>query len=165
MSAGVLNMRKKRFRKAQMKTTETIIVLIIFFILLAGGMVFYAKIQMYTSKQDAEKAQEQDAISIEQKIRHLSEIPCTNDGTVVFDCYDLSKIHALQDVISDHELYYSSTIFKNSHVTITSVYPVSDEITLFEYAYASEATAVQPFRTPVTLYDPITDSYNFGYMT
>ena len=102
MSAGVLNMRKKTFRKAQMKTTETIIVLIIFFILLAGGMVFYAKIQMYTSKQDAEKAQEQDAISIEQKIRHLSEIPCTNDGTVVFDCYDLSKIHALQDVISHH---------------------------------------------------------------
>ncbi len=152
-------------RKAQMKTTETIIVLIIFFILLAGGMVFYAKIQMYTSKQDAEKAQEQDAISVEQKIRHLSELPCTNDGTVVFDCYDLSKIHALQEVISDHELYYRSIIFKNSRVTITSVYPVADEITLFEYAYASEATGVQPFRTPVTLYDPVSDSYNFGYMT
>ncbi len=159
---GCINMIQK---KAQLKTGETIIVLIIFFILLAGGMVFYAKIQLYTGKQDMQKAQELDAIAVEQRIRHLAEIPCTIDATVVFDCYDLSKIEALQETIVENELYYSSIIFKNSGVIVTSVYPTSAEIVLYEYPYASESSGAQPFRTPVTLYDPVTDSYSFGYIT
>ena len=141
-------------------------VMIIFFILLAGGMVFYARISSYTSKQQQEENQDISAISIEQRIRHLSEIACTNDAVVVFDCYDLSKIHALQQVIPDHSLYYQSIIFKNSKVTITSVYPTVDEILLFEPSSdTGQSTSSQPFRTPVTLYDPVTDTTNFGYIT
>lgn len=150
--------------KAQLKTGETIIVLIIFFILLAGGMVFYAKITAYTSKQQAEETEELSAISIEQRIRHLSEIACTNDAVVVFDCYDLSKIHALQEILPEHFLYYNSIIFKNSLVTITSVYPIQETILLYE-PQTGETTGSVPFRTPVTLYEPITDIYNFGYIT
>ncbi len=154
--------------KAQLKTGETIIVLIIFFILLAGGMVFYAKIQLFTGKQDLEEAQELDAIAVEQRIRHLAEIACTNVGitgsaTATFDCYDLSKIEALQETIAENKLYYSSIIFKNSGVNVTSVYPTSEEIMLYEYPY--ESSGAQPFRTPVTLYDPVTDIYSFGYIT
>ncbi len=151
--------------KAQLKTGETIIVMIIFFILLAGGLVFYAKISAYTSRQQAEETQELSAISIEQRIRHLSEIACTNNAVVVFDCYDLSKIHALEDVLSQHALYYSSIIFKNSLVRITSVYPIQDSIILYEASGTEESTAAVPFQTPVTLYDPLTDTYNFGYIT
>ncbi|MBI5002179.1 hypothetical protein HZC31_02240 [Candidatus Woesearchaeota archaeon] len=152
-------------KKAQLKTGETIIVLIIFFILLAGGMVFYAKIQLFTGKQDLQEAQELDAIAVEQRVRHLAEIPCTVDATVVFDCYDLSKIEALQETIADNSLYYSSIVFKNSGVVVTSVYPTSEEVVLYEYPYAAESSGAQPFRTPVTLYDPVTDSYSFGYIT
>ncbi len=152
-------------KKAQLKTGETIIVLIIFFILLAGGMVFYAKIQLFTGKQEAQEAQELDAIAVEQRVRHLAEIPCTIDATVVFDCYDLSKIEALQATIADNSLYYSSIVFKNSGVVVTSVYPTSEEVILYEYPYAAESSGAQPFRTPVTLYDPVTDSYSFGYIT
>src|SRR3989338_5752543 len=135
-------------KKAQLKTGETIIVLIIFFILLAGGMVFYAKIQLFTGKQDLQEAQELDAIAVEQRIRHLAEIPCTIDATVVFDCYDLSKIEALQATIADNSLYYSSIVFKNSKVNVTSVYPTSEEVILYEYPYAAESSGAQPFRTP-----------------
>lgn len=152
-------------RKAQLKTGETIIVLIIFFILLAGGLVFYAKIQLFTGKQEAEKVQELDAIAVEQRIRHLAEISCRTDATVVFDCYDLSKIEALQETIAENSLYYSSIIFRNAGVTVTSVYPTSEEVVLYAYPYAAESTGAQPFRTPVTLYDPLTDSYSFGYIT
>ena len=159
---GCIDMTQK---KAQLKTGETIIVLIIFFILLAGGMVFYAKIQLFTGKQDLQEAQELDAIAVEQRIRHLAEIPCTIDATVVFDCYDLSKIEALQETIADNSLYYSSIVFKNSGVVVTSVYPTSEEVVLYEYPYASESSGAQPFRTPVTLYDPVTGSYSFGYIT
>lgn len=139
--------------------------MIIFFILLAGGMVFYAKISTYTSKQQQEENLDLSAISIEQRIRHLSEISCTTDAVVIFDCYDLSKIHALQQIIPEHNLYYQSIIFKNSRVAITSVYPTLDEILLFEPSDTSQSTSSQPFRTPVTLYDPVTDTTNFGYIT
>ncbi|MFA6888781.1 MAG: hypothetical protein WC254_04770 [Candidatus Woesearchaeota archaeon] len=139
--------------------------MIIFFILLAGGMVFYAKISSYTSKQQQEENQDVNAISIEQRIRHMSEIACTTDAVVIFDCYDLSKIHALEQVIPNHNLYYESIIFKNSKVTITSVYPTEDEILLFEPGDTNQSMSSQPFRTPVTLYDPVSDTTNFGYIT
>lgn len=148
--------------KAQLKTGETIIVLIIFFILLAGGMVFYARISSYTAKQQKQETQELRAIAIEQRIRSLSEFACTRDAVVVFDCYDLSKIRALQETIPNHALYYGNIIFTNAKVTITSLYPQQEEIVLYE---SEEGMASQPFRTPVTLYDPVDDVYNFGYIT
>ncbi len=139
--------------------------MIIFFILLAMGMVFYAKIQTYTSAQKKQETQSLDAISLEQRVRHLSEIACSIDGTIVFDCYDLEKIKALQDVVSLYPLYYSSAVFQNSKITITSVYPVSTEIALYDSLASETSTGSQPYRTPVTLYDPVTDTYSFGYIT
>ncbi|PIN79538.1 hypothetical protein COV16_03595 [Candidatus Woesearchaeota archaeon CG10_big_fil_rev_8_21_14_0_10_34_8] len=152
-------------KKAQLKTGETIIVLIIFFILLAGGMVFYAKIQTYTSVKKVEEVQELNAIAIEQRIRHMSEISCTIDGSVIFDCYDIMKVEALQETIEDYKSYYGTVIFPNSRVVITSVYPDNEEVVLYDYGYSDESVAVEPFRTPVTLYNPRDDTYNFGYIT
>ncbi len=139
--------------------------MIIFFILLTGGLVFYARISSYTSTQQQEENQKLNAMSIEQRIRHLSEISCTNDAVVIFDCYDLSKIHALQQIIPYHTPYYQSVIFKNARVTITSVYPTQDQILLFEPVETRNSVRNQPFRTPVTLYDPLSDTTNFGYIT
>lgn len=148
-----------------MKTGETIIVLIIFFILLAMGMVFYAKIQTYTSAQKKQEMQSLDAIALEQRIRHLSEIACSTDGTVNYDCYDLQKIKALQKVVLEYPLYYSSAVFQNSKITITSVYPVTAEIALYDSGSSETSTGSQPYRTPVSLYDPVTDTHSFGYIT
>lgn len=152
-------------KKAQLKTGETIIILIIFFILLAGGMVFYAKIHTATAAQKAKEYQAIDANTIDQQIRHMAEIACTVDATVIFDCYDLYKIYGLQKTIQKYKLYYSAYIFKNSKVSITSVYPLSDSLVLYESEGLEEALGVVPYRTPVTIYNPITDTYNFGYIT
>lgn len=157
---GFINMKK-----GQLKTGETIIVLIIFFILLAGGLVFYAKIQTYTNAETAAETQELDAVAIEQRIRHLAEISCTIDGTVIFDCYDLSKITVFDDVIAENTLYYSTVVFPRASVSVTSVYPTEEGITLVVYSGANESLSAQPFRTPVTLFDPFTGEYNFGYIT
>jgi hypothetical protein len=152
-------------KKGQFKTGETIIVLIIFFILLAGGMVFYAKIAQYNAGKKTEEVEELAAIQIEQRIRHMSEIVCTIDASVIFDCYDLSKIYALQEVIQYHSLYYNSIVFVNSRVSVTLVYPKSEVIEFYDFGYADDATSSEPFRTPVTIYDPRDDTYNFGYIT
>ncbi len=152
-------------KKAQLKTGETIIVMIIFFILLAGGMIFYAKINTYTSHKKTEETQDLNAIQIEQRIRNLAEIVCTIDASVIFDCYDISKITAIREVIRENSLYYNTVIFLNAKVTVTSVYPSEEIIELYDYGYSETATAVEPFRTPVTIYDPRDDSYNFGYIS
>ncbi len=151
------------FSKAQMKTGETIIVLIIFFILLAGGMVFYAKIQSYTLAKKQKELQEQTAITLANRIRHLAEISCTIDGSVIFDCYDLMKFTALQK-IAETSRYYQINVFKNSRIVVTSVYPEQEEIVLYDFG-SSESTAAMPFRIPVTIYDPREGIYNFGYIT
>ncbi len=170
--------RKERFfSKAQMKTGETIIVLIIFFILLAGGMVFYAKIQTYTLAKKQEELQEQSAITLANRIRHLAEISCTIDGSVIFDCYDLVKLTALQTTIetsvsgssaietSALYYYYRTNVFQNSRVVVISVYPEQEEVVLYDFGFAEQSTAALPFRIPVTLYDPRDSTYNFGYIT
>jgi hypothetical protein len=146
-----------------MKTGETIIVLIIFFILLAGAMVFYAKIQTYTLAKKQEELQEQSAIVLANRIRHLAEISCTIDGSVIFDCYDLVKLTALQKII-ETSLYYQINVFKDSRVVVTSVYPEQEELLLYDFDSA-ESTAALPFRIPVTIYDPGDSTYNFGYIT
>jgi len=158
-------MPNKKMKKAQLQTGETIIVLIIFFILLAGGMVFYAKIQVYTGAKKGEEVQELNAISIEQRIRYMSEIACTIDASVIFDCYDVLKIQGLQNTIQTYSLYYSAVIFPHSRVLVTSVYPDEWELVLYDFGDAAESTSLAPFRTPVTLYDPRDDMYNFGYVT
>lgn len=153
------------YSKAQMKTGETIIVLIIFFILLAGAMVFYAKIQTYTLAKKQEELQEQTAITLANRIRHLAEISCTIDGSVVFDCYDLVKLTALQKIVETSSLYYQLNVFHDSRVVVTSVYPEQEELVLYDFGSAEESTSALPFRIPVTIYDPRDGTYNFGYMT
>jgi hypothetical protein len=157
--------KMKQKKRGQFKTGETIIVLIIFFILLAGGMIFYAKIAQYNAGKKGEEVQELASIQIEQRIRHMAEITCTIDASVLFDCYDITKVNALQETINEHTLYYNTILFQNAKVIVTSVYPDSYEVLLYDYGYAEQATAVEPFRTPVTIYDPRHDTYNFGYIT
>ncbi len=70
-----------------------------------------------------------------------------------------------EEVIAENSIYYSTIVFPRASVTVTSVYPTEQEILLVTYAGAAESLSVQPFRTPVTLYDPLTGQYNFGYIT
>ena len=172
------------YRRAQLQMGESIMVLIIFLFLLVLGVVFYAKIHTFISRQDKTAHQGDLSEQIAQKIRYMPELQCTLDGVVQFDCYDLIKLKAFALTASSYRQYYAATVFGDAHVTITSVFPEEESFTLFgeEYDDASASTssstpssastslslstsASLPFRMPLLLHDSITGLSSFGYLT
>lgn len=138
-------------------------VMFIFFILLIFGVVFYAKMSMFGAQRQKQENIVLGAIQIEQKVKYLPELQCTSSGDVVSSCYDLGKVDAFANVYGNHISYYRN-LLGTSSITITQVYPDEMTYTVFTGNY-STATSSQPFRTPVALFDPVSDTYNFGYIT
>ena len=153
-------------RKAQIQMGESIIVLIIFLLLVVFGVVMYAKIQQFTGKRQVQEHQEDINIQIEQKIRFLPEITC---GTILpFDCYDSGKLYAFRTTRTDpeFELYYNSVVFPRAKVTLVEVFPIPSSFILYDVSEEEQDQYMgsTPFRTPVVIYDPIYDTYNFGFV-
>ena len=152
-------------KRAQLRMAESIIILFIFFILLTFGIIFYAKISIYTGEKDVAEAKELSAENLRKKVRFLSEIQCTEAGNVEFDCYDLGKIKALKESIATTNYdYYAQNVFLQSNISFTGIYPDEEQIQLYA-APPDSAMGAESFQTPVTLYNPINDTYNFGYIT
>jgi len=159
----------KMNRKAQIKMGESIIILFIFFILVVFGLVFYASISKYTSGQAAVEAEEMNVENIQKEIRFLSEIQCTESGNTRFDCYDIGKIIATQEAIQEHYDYYAQNVFLQTNISFVEVFPNNDEWILYELIFTEDnmmnVKGGSAFQIPVTLFDPIEDTYNFGYVS
>ncbi len=152
--------------KAQVRMGETLMVLFMFFILLVFGLVLYVKLSGVSARMKQQENRALSAVAIEQQIRFLSEIQCTQGGSVQFDCYDLSKVAALGAVYDQHLGYYQR-LFGRANITFTQTFPVPQPPlpdTIILYEETEGATSAQPFYTPVTLYDPLSDSMMFGYL-
>ncbi len=156
-------------RKSQIKMGESIIILFIFFILVVFGLVFYASISKYTSGQAAVEAEEMNVENIQKEIRFLSEIQCTESGNTRFDCYDIGKIIATQEAIQEHYDYYAQNVFLQTNISFVEVFPNNDEWILYELIFTEDnmmnVKGGSAFQIPVTLFDPIEDTYNFGYVS
>ena len=156
-------------RKAQIKMGESIIILFIFFILVVFGLVFYASISKYTSGKAAVEAEEMNVENIQKELRFLSEIQCTESGNTRFDCYDIGKIIATQESIQENYDYYAQTVFLQTNISFMEVFPGSEEWGLYEPVFTEDnlmnVKGGSAFQIPVTLFDPIEDRYNFGYVS
>ncbi len=137
-------------------------VLFIFFILVVFGLIFYVKLSSISARFQAQENTALSSIEIEQKIRFMGEIQCTTSGSVIFDCYDMEKLDAFSKVYEQNSGYYTRMFSGVSNISFTQVYPSSEELTI--YSREINASSSKSFTTPVTLYDPIEDSYNFGYI-
>lgn len=161
-------------RKAQLKIGESIIVLVIFFILLVMGMIFYAKIQSRINAQEQDEFNAKRAIDMALAIKTLPELQCTTQSIEEFDCIDLSKLVVLQNMLIDKPAYvrYYAQMFPNSKATIKQAFAPfgailpSEGIILFDNFYTDEAgmTSLKKLALPVTLFDPISDAYSFGFI-
>jgi hypothetical protein len=164
---GCTRMNKKK--KAQIKMGESIIILFIFFILVVFGLVFYASISKYTSGRDAVEAEEMNVENIQKELRFLSEIQCTESGNTRFDCYDIGKIIATQEAIQTHYDYYAQNVFLQTNISFIEVFPGNEEWSLYEPGFTEDdmlnIKGGSAFQIPVTLFHPIDDTYNFGYVS
>ena len=151
-----------RFNKAQVKMGETIMVLFIFFILIVFGLIFYAKLSSISAQMQKQEGLALSAVEVEQRTRFMGEIQCTSGGTVIFDCYDLGKLEAFGNVYSQNIGFYNRMFSGVTNISITQVYPTKESLTIYSKEY--NGTSAKPFWTPVSLFDPIEDTYNFGYI-
>lgn len=166
IEGNIMKINRTKNLRAQIQIGESIIVLILFLFLLVFGVVVYTKVQQFTGKQEQREQKEDISMQMEQKIRFLQELQCTAQGIARFDCYDLAKLKAFTATYQEYKLYYNTMIFPHAKVSIAAVFPDQAEFVLYEdAALADQATTATPFRTPLLIYNPIDDSYNFGYIT
>lgn len=149
---------------------ETIAVLLIFFVLVGFGLVFYSRIQGQSFQAKQEENFELKAIQTAQLVSFLPELQCSSNNIIVDDCFDILKVEALSEIISNpqnqklkNEYYYD--FFEFSSITIEQVYPLP--VTSWSiYEKTTEKTkAKSSIKIPVSLYDASSREYNFGILT
>ncbi|MEM3126924.1 MAG: hypothetical protein QW331_02560 [Candidatus Woesearchaeota archaeon] len=157
-------------KKAQVQTLETIGVLIFFFVLLGLGMVFYYRFQAQSLSVEEREQQSLMAIRISQQISSLPELECSKySGSSEFACIDIIKLEIAKTLIKNNPSYYSD-IFFFSNIVIQQVYPSGPDILLYrevpkEYKnYQEEDIPQIKIPVPVELYDPSTETSNYGIL-
>ena len=152
-------------KKAQIKLFESIAVLMVFVFLVAVGMRFYSSIQM----QEFEDAQrdffQMNSIKASIIISHFPEVTCSFEGTSEIACFDLYKIKAWHDLISNPQKIvfanYYLPLVGNSEITVQEIYPMKNNWTLYNTSLNS---SFDYMRTPITIYDPITKKNSVGVL-
>lgn len=172
-----------RKKKGQMQMMETIGVLFIFFILVVFGMIFYFKYQQIALQEKQEELTAARAMDSTLVALFLPELQCSRSGAEAEDnCIDISKLDALEEVMSDYSSEYYFNIFSYSRIYVEMVYPTNYTWTIYdrEKVKVDEAGAEVPdweFKEPtffvVTLRDELNffgsltgddSTYGFGYL-
>ncbi len=150
-----------RMKKSQIHMMETISVLFIFFVLVFVGMIFYTNFMKVRLEEDIETQQDLTKIQINQIVSFLPELQCSQDNIVTSNCIDLLKLDSASNVISNNfEDYFN--FFAYSNITVKKIFPASTK----DWHLYSNVRNGSRTRTyfPISLYEPINDSYFFGLM-
>jgi hypothetical protein len=153
-------------RKAQLKMGETIAVLIVFFMLLMFGLVFYAKFKEDSMKRSAEELQTFNAVDVATRVSMLPEIQCTALSIECGNSLDLYKLKALSGVnrkgaqTIPGNPYYD--LFHASLIIFNETYPTVRHWVI--YNYTMNKTSYEPIYLPMTVHNPISGDFYFGYL-
>jgi len=151
-------------KKAQIQMMETIAVLLIFFILIVLGIIFYGRVMKGNLEQEKEEQLQLQAIKVAQRASFLPELQCSQDNIVSENCIDLLKLNAaaiVMDKQANEIFYYDRFLF--SKITVNEIYPDARQWTLYDRPL-SDFTSKIITNVPISLYEPVEDSYKFGVM-
>lgn len=149
-------------KKSQITMFESIAILVVFFILLMFGFMFYARVIKSTGQENIERSFILDAIEISQKAAYLPELGCTRNNILKKGCIDLLKLESAMEVINQNSIDYFY-LFGYSKVYVKEIYPSPHDWTLYDFQKKeSKGKTSTPY--PVSIYNPITDSYSFGIL-
>ena len=162
-------MRKKR---SQIRIGESMAVMIVFFFMLLFGYAFYIKIQQNSFYKEVREISEHRAIQVAQRVYFLPELQCSKGYRLVREsCYDKLKVNEfkkLLDQTPDIKRLFYRNILDISEINISQVYPDSSySHIIYDYTDVAEDTGRQSKEVvlmPISLYDPSTRSYSFGYL-
>ncbi len=153
----------KRMRKGQMQMGESITILLVFFFLMMIAVIFYVKILKSNAIIQKEENVQLESISISEKALALPELSCSRQNIVTESCIDILKLTSASPLMLSHQEHYFD-ILGFSNITVTQVYPSYQTYPLYSSpleTYNSKETT----RTPISLFDPITNAKSFGILT
>ena len=181
-------------RKGQVRIGESVAVMIVFFFMLMFGYTFYGRMQQQDYAATIKENSEKEAIQVAQKIYFLPELQCSKGTKLVREsCYDRLKVESFirhlatnmsagPDEKKNREYYYD--VLGISKIEYYSVFPppnlVSQDIQpdlypgkgdplyiIYDYTEAAKAQQMESaevLQMPISLYDPVSRGYQFGYL-
>lgn len=153
--------------RSQLQMGESIMVFVMIVIVGAVALTFFTRSAMDDISVNARQRDRFDAIETAQAVSSLPELRCEG-VSVTRICIDKGKAEAMAalwavDERSALRFTYYRDLFGDSRITITSVYPATDEDPLVIHAAAGGTySSAIPTRIPIALYDPVTMTTGFG---
>jgi hypothetical protein len=148
------------FCKGQVKLFESIAVLLVFFILIGIGIKFYGGVQLQALEDAKQQFLTLDAIKVSNMLTTLPELSCTLQNVRQGTCIDYLKIQAW----SNKSVYWNFIDeLGSARVTVHQVYPFASEWVVYDISRGDEKDSTVTYM-PLTIYNPVSDTDNFGYM-
>ena len=153
-----------KMKKSQVKIMESVAVLFIFFVLIIMGIVFWSRYSQTSIKSQQETDILSRAIAVSQTVTFMPELQCSTLEVIKFSCFDLYKINAMKNLMSDQNAsqhYFDDFGFTN--ITVYSIYPTRSEWNIYDFTGGNVSGFVTT-QVPVAIYDPISMKFAFGYV-
>ena len=151
-------------KKSQIQLGESTAVVIVIMIMIIIGIVVYYQFWQAGRADIIEEEREIAAIELATKTNYMPELHCTFQGRVSSNCYDWYKL-AYMSLNKDKALWqnYYFDYFGFASIEMFIVYPEPEKFVLYNNT-KSDTQSEQPVFIPSKIYEPILDTYSFGYM-
>ena len=178
---------KMKQQKGQIQLGESIFVVIIIILMIVFGLVFYSGASKTSIDDESSGFDDLESISITQYVTSLTELQCSLQEVEFPNCFDASKLDSFERLLlatggdTAKEFYFSQ--LGNAKLEITQVFPfipsIDDPLEPKSWLiYHNEPvvsedlakgittrTTESRINLPVSIYDPIRDTYDFGIIT
>ena len=152
-------------RRAQIKLFESLAVLVVFFFLLVFGISFYFVLQKASINRQIAEQGELSLVQLVQKVETLPELSCSEVGVQVDNCVDALRLNMLKSLLDSNPLVVQKyfDIFGFSRISVEKVFPGNQTVfVLMDYARTNASFDV--VQVPLTLYNPLEKSFDFGVL-
>lgn len=164
-------------QKAQIQLGESIFVVMIIILLLVFGIVFYSQAEKESIGSSKTIFKDLETITLTQFASSLTELQCSIQQVEFPNCFDKTKLTAFISLVQSEgddvakEFYFSQ--LGNSNITISEIYPVSNPVLKWniyqnlpsEKSVSATGLLVSRVDLPVSLLNPISNTYSFGILT
>lgn len=150
--------------KAQIKMIENVGVLVIFFVLVVLALIFYFTYQRGAIEEATSELKVRNALELSGKVSSLPELQCRKNNVVEDHCFDILKTDSARLLLSapEKEDYYFR-LLGFSTIRVSSIYPKVYNTQIYDKEMPT-FTNNDTFSIPVSLYDPVSNSYDYGIL-
>ncbi len=158
-------------KKSQLQIMENALIIMVIFIILVIAFLFVVSFQRQEQKDKEKEFQMLELVKKTQILNFLPEMQCSEDNIFVPNCYDILKIEAFTNLVSEDKFFYDE-LLGNIKISVRRYEPSPDcdcpnnerwlKTWLIYDNPKPENRGFIPFYVPVLLKDPVNDDNYFG---